>query len=100
MIKEKEINCIIWVKASERMPDTPDYWLANNKIQSGRIVFCKVNGRKGIGYFYRSENKIYFSYTFYCHSLSSTDTRFWQPMDYWCIDYDEFDLIEWLDESN
>jgi len=81
-----------WVKASERLPDAPDFWLANAKPQNGKIVSAKVDGKPVTGYFGRLDNKLYFWYCYFGIVNGLRDN---------CHDYvqhDNFHTIEWLDD--
>jgi len=86
-----------WVKASERLPDEPGYWGANNKHQEGRSVICKVNGVNGVGYFWRAKNTLHFSYTFNDLNLEEGPYKgCMKTNDSGYIKLEDFDQIEWL----
>lgn len=83
-----------WIKASNRMPDKAEYWLANSDQQDGRIVLCRAYDKIGIGYFYRGNNTLHFSYTY---SFNSSGYNEIDQNGYVLLE--NFDQIEWLDEQ-
>ena len=85
-----------WVRASEELPDPAEHWAANNKHQEGRIVYCRIGGiEKGIGYFYRAKNELWFQYS---RIIPNNAEGFWEPIDTG-IGMPDFDEIEWLYEG-
>ncbi len=88
-----------WIKASERLPDQPEFWLANNKTQEGKIVHCKVNGDTGIGYFWKRDGIMMFSFSYNERKYEKDIGYYWEINDNGFVDYANFDKIEWLDES-
>lgn len=83
-----------WVKASEQLPDNPDYWLADSHEQEGKVVFARMDGQKSLGYFFRAKNSLHFSPLYYISEEGCLS-----PKDCPSIPIYDFSRIEWLDES-
>lgn len=84
--------------ADKGLPDSPDYWLANDKVQEGKPVWCRVEGKDAIGYFYRSKNKLWFSYVFYEKIVDDSPfDAFWSDNSDGQLRMEDFGKIDWLE---
>jgi len=86
------------VNADKKMPDSPDYWLASNKVQEGKPVLCRVEGKDAIGYFFRDKNKLWFSYVYYEKIVDDSPfAPYWSDNSDGQLSMEDFDKIEWLE---
>lgn len=76
-----------YIPLEKQFPDKADHWLATDKMQEGKQVFCIIDNEVlGVGRVVRISGKMYFYYS--TNEIVNTDGG--------CINYKDFNRVKWL----